>query len=79
MNIQNSSLIKEMLKPFNIGQLRRENPRFTFDEKAAIESVLVWKITKQFSTISFTVEQQLDGRFEFSQVCEDGPISRLFL
>lgn len=55
-----------MLKPFNIAQLRRENPRFAFDEKAAIESVLVWKITKQFSTINFTVEQQLDGQFEFN-------------
>lgn len=63
MNIQNSSLVKEILKPFNIAQLRRENPRFIFDEKKAIESLLIWKVAKQFSTIGFVVEQQLDGQF----------------
>jgi hypothetical protein len=56
MNIQNSSLVKEMLKSFNVAQLRRENPRFVFDEKAATESIFVWKLTKQFSTIGFDIE-----------------------
>jgi len=52
-----------MLKSLNVVQLRRENPRFIFDEKAANESVFVWKLTKQFSTLGFVIEQQLDGKF----------------
>jgi len=72
-------LIKEILQPLNITQHRRDNPRFVFDETAAIESILIHKITKQLSTITLEVTPNLAGECDVSQQVSEGPLNRAFM
>lgn len=77
--ISKKNLVQEMLKSFNLTQLRRENPRFVFDEQAAIESVLVYQIVKQLGSIGLQVESNLEGKFNFEQVAAEGPLNKHLL
>lgn len=68
-----------MIKAFNIGQLRKENPRFVFNEQAAIESVLPYQMIKQITSMSLQVEPNLEGKLDIKQVAADGPLNANFM
>jgi hypothetical protein len=68
-----------MIKAFNIAHLRKENPRFVFNDQTAIDTVLPYQIVKQIASISLKVETNLEGKFEIRQLGSDGPLNSLFL